>query len=80
MSGSILSYLQKYPKVSEILNNGKLFNASEYIQMSNKKFYSPFFEALRVYLSENEKSAGFIQLILDSSIFDAKEIHAELVR
>ena len=71
---------KKYQKVSEILNNGKLFNASEYIQMSNKKFYSPFFEALRVYLSENEKSAGFIQLILDASIFDAKEIHAELVR
>lgn len=70
---------KKYPKVSESLNNGKLFNASEYIQMSKKIFYSPFFEALRVYLSENEKPAGFIQMILDTSILDAKEIHAELV-
>jgi Zn-dependent peptidase ImmA (M78 family) len=71
---------KKHPKVSELLNNGKLFNASEYIRMTKKIFHSPFFKALRVYLSENEKSAGFIQLILDTSIFDAKEIHAELVR
>lgn len=70
---------KKYPKVSESLNNGKLFNASEYIQMSKEIFYSPFFEALRIYLSENEKPAGFIQMVLDTSIFDAKELHAELV-
>lgn len=70
---------KKYSKVSEILNKGKLFNASEYIQMSKKNFRSPFFEALRVYISENEKPAGFIQMVLDTSIFDAKEIHAELV-
>lgn len=70
---------KKYPKVSEILNKGILFNASEYIKMSKKIFRSPFFEALRVYISENEKPAGFIQMVLDTSIFDAKEIHAELV-
>jgi len=74
------NFNKKYPNVSETLNKGEPFNASEYIRMSKKIFYSPFFEALRVYLSENEKSAGFIQLILDTSIFDAKEIHAELVR
>jgi transcriptional regulator with XRE-family HTH domain len=70
---------KKYPKVSETLNKGKLFNASEYIQMSKEIFYSPFFEALSVYISENDKPAGFIQMVLDTSIFDAKEIHAELV-
>lgn len=71
---------KKYLNVSETLNKGEPFTASEYIQLIKKIFHSPFAEALRVYLSENEKSAGFIQLILDSSIFDAKEIHAELVR
>lgn len=71
---------KKYLNVSETLNNGKIFTASEYIQMSKKLFQSPFFEALRVYLSENEKPAGFIQVLLDTSIFDAKEIHAELVK
>jgi transcriptional regulator with XRE-family HTH domain len=71
---------KKYLNVSETLNKGEPFAASEYIQLIKNIFRSPFAEALRVYLSENEKSAGFIQLILDSSIFDAKEIHAELVR
>ena len=73
------NFNRKYLKVSEILNKGKLFNASGYIQMSKEIFYSPFFEALRVYISENEKPAGFIQMVLDTSILDAKEIHAELV-
>ena len=43
-------------------------------------FGSPFFEALRVYLSENEISGGFIQSILDCSVIDAKEIHVELTQ
>ena len=71
---------KKYLNVSETLNDGESFTASEYIQMSKKLFHSPLFEALRVYLSENEKFAGFIQVLLDTSIFDAKEIHAELVK
>ena len=62
------------------MNKGETFTASEYIQMSKKLFHSPLFEALRIYLSENEKPAGFIQVLLDTSIFDAKEIHAELVK
>ena len=71
---------KKYQNVSETLNDGESFTASEYIQMSKKLFHSPLFEALRVYLSENEKFAGFIQVLLDTSIFDAKEIHAELIK
>ena len=71
---------KKYLNVSETLNDGEAFTASEYIQMSKKLFQSRFFEALKVYLSENEKPAGFIQVLLDTSIFDAKEIHAELVK
>ena len=70
---------KKHPNVSKILNKDELFSASEYIQMSKKLFNSPFFEALKVYLSENEKPAGFIRMVLDTSIFDAKEIHADLV-
>lgn len=71
---------KKYPNVSETLNESEPFTASEYMQMSKKLFQSSFFKALRVYLFENEKPAGFIQLILDTSIFDAREIHAELVK
>ncbi|CAB1060534.1 HigA protein (antitoxin to HigB) [Olavius sp. associated proteobacterium Delta 1] len=71
---------KKYPNVSEILFDGKLCSASDYIKKSKELFGSPFFEALRVYLSENEISGGFIQSILDCSILDAKEIHAELIQ
>jgi transcriptional regulator with XRE-family HTH domain len=71
---------KRFLSVSDTMNKGEPFTASEYIQMIRKLFHSPFAEALRVYLSENEKSAGFIQLILGTSILDAKEIHAELVR
>lgn len=71
---------KQFLNVSETLNKGKLFSASQYIQMSKELFHSPFFDALRVCLSENEKPAGFIQSILDTSMLDAKEIHAELVK
>ncbi len=72
------NFNKKYPNVSEMLFDGKPCSATDYVKKTKELFGSPFFEALRVYLSENEKSAGFIQSILDCSILDAKEIHAEL--
>ncbi len=74
------NFNKNYSNVSEILFDGKLFGASDYIKKTKELFGSPFFDALRVYISENEKSGGFIQSILDCSILDAKEIHAELIQ
>lgn len=74
------NFNKKYPNVSEMLFDGNPCTAPDYIKKTKERFGSPFFEALRVYLSENEKSAGFIQSILDCSILDAKEIHAELIQ
>lgn len=54
-------------------------SVDRYIEITKTVFHSPFFDILRVYLSENEKSSGFIQSILDTSVLDAKAIHAELV-
>ncbi len=68
----------KREKISEILNKGKEFSASDYIKISEKTFKTPFFKILKKYLSEKEKSAGFIQTILATTLLDAKEIHAEL--
>jgi transcriptional regulator with XRE-family HTH domain len=68
----------KYEKISEILNNGNEYSASDYIKISEKTFKTPFFKILKKYLSEKEKSAGFIQTILATTLLDAKEIHAEL--
>jgi transcriptional regulator with XRE-family HTH domain len=71
---------KKYANVSNIINNGKPFSARQYVNMTRKLFRSPFFKSLKIYISENDKSAGFIQSVLDISILDAKEIHAELVQ
>lgn len=73
------NFNKKYPNVSEILFGEKSCNAADYIKKTKELFGSPFFEALRVFLSENDKSGGFIQSILNCSIIDAKEIHAELI-
>jgi len=74
------SFNKKFPNVSEILFGEKPPRASVYIKKTKEVFGSPFFDALRVYLSENEKSAGFIQSILQCSILDAKEIYVELTQ
>ena len=74
------NFNRKYANVSETIFGGKESTARDYIKMTRKVFGSPFFEAMRVFLSENEKSAGFVQSILDCSLIDAKEIYAELVR
>ena len=74
------NFNKNYPNVSEILFDEKPCSASAYIRKTKALFGSPFFEALRVYLSANEKSGGFIQLVLDCSILDAKGIHTELIQ
>ncbi len=71
---------KKYLNVSDTLFKGKSLNVCNYIEMTETVFNSKFFDILKMFLSENDKSAGFIQSILDTSILDAKEIHAELVK
>lgn len=71
---------KQHATVSESLNHGKPFAAAAFIAMTKKLFGSPIFDTLKIYLSENEKGPGFIQAILETSIIDSKEIHAELVK
>jgi len=71
---------KKYCNVSEILNESKPYTAKSYIKVSRKYFETPFFDILKKFLSENEKSPGFIQTILETSFLDAKEIYAELTK
>jgi len=71
---------KQYLNVSESIINKKPLSAKLYIDIVQKTFKSKFFDIMRLYLSENNKSAGFIQSILDTSFLDAKEIHAELVK
>ena len=71
---------KKNQTVSEMLNKGKEYSAADYISISEKEFKTPFFKILKKYLSENEKSFGFVQTVLSTTLLDAKEIHAELTR
>ena len=74
------NFNKKYLLVSRSLADDKPISAKLYIDITKETFHSKFFDILRRYLSENDKSAGFIQSILDTSFLDAKEIHAELVQ
>lgn len=69
-----------YLNVSNALIKKTTLNALRYIEITKKVFNSPFFDIVRIFLSENDKSAGFIQSIIDTSILDAKELHAELIK
>ncbi|MBW1848226.1 MAG: helix-turn-helix domain-containing protein [Deltaproteobacteria bacterium] len=71
---------KKYPNVSEVLNKSKPYTTVDYIKMSKECFKTPFFDVLKKFISENEKSPGFIQTILETSFLDAKEIYAELTK
>jgi len=71
---------KKYDNVSEILNESKSYTAVDYIKVSRKYFETPFFDVLKKFFSENDKSSGFIQTILETSFLDAKEIYAELTK
>lgn len=70
----------QHPRISEKLNNGKDYTAADYIEISERVFQTPFFKILRKYLSETDKSPGFIQTLLATTVMDAKEIRAELTR
>ena len=69
---------KQFNAVSQALFDNKRPTASEYISCPRKLFQSPFFEALRSYLRENKKSAGFIQTILNLPLEDAHYLYEEL--
>jgi len=68
-----------YHNVSDALGKGRQLSAQSYIALAKDIFESPFFETLKRFLSENEKSPGFIQNILQVDFVDAKGIFRELI-
>ena len=69
---------KQYNTVSQSLFKNKKPTASEYLSCPKKLFQSPFFDALRSFLKENKKSAGFIQSILNLPLADAHYLYEEL--
>jgi transcriptional regulator with XRE-family HTH domain len=68
----------RFNTVSQSLYKNKRPTASEYISCPRRYFKSPFFEALRSFLKENKKSAGFIQTTLNLPLEDAHYLYEEL--
>jgi transcriptional regulator with XRE-family HTH domain/Zn-dependent peptidase ImmA (M78 family) len=69
---------KQYMTVSQSLFKNKKPTASEYISCPKSLFESPFFDALRLFLKDNKKSAGFVQSILNLPLADAQYLYEEL--
>ena len=76
--GANTNFNKRYPLVSQILFNEDRPTAQAYIQTSSDLFDSPIFNALKSYLLEHNKSAGYVQCIFNTPLLDAKGIYAEL--
>jgi hypothetical protein len=76
--GATTNFNKGFLNVSDALGNRKKLTAKNYIDLARGEFGSPFFETLKRFLSENEKSPGFIQNILQVDFVDAKGIYKEL--
>jgi transcriptional regulator with XRE-family HTH domain len=71
-------FSKRFKTVSQILFNKKKPTPVEYISCPEKLFQSPFFDALKSFLKESKKSAGFIQNILNLPLADAQHLYEEL--
>lgn len=72
------NFNKKYKTLDQIIFDDERPDAKRYIEMCKEDFNTPFYDALKSYLVESRKSAGFVQSILDAPLIDAKGIHAEL--
>ena len=76
--GANTNFNKEHLLISEMLFDTETPEPQVYIQAADELFSSPIFEALKTYLLENKKSAGYVQSILNTPLLDAKGIHAEL--
>lgn len=82
--GAVTNFNKKYKNLSEALfgdatqDEHNKPSARDYISKAEEVFETPFFELLRNYLRQHNKSSGFIQTVLDMPLLDARSIHTEL--
>jgi len=76
--GANTNFNKKYRTIGQTVFDDEDPTAKDYILACHELFDTPFFNALKTYLIENNKTAGYVQTILDVPLLDAKGIHAEL--
>jgi len=68
---------KQFPLISEVLLKSKQPTPKVYIEVA-KQFNSPFFDGLKNYLIEHNKSASMISRVLNMPILDAQAIYEDL--
>ena len=76
--GASKNLSKEYYSVSESLFGEGTAEPSALIKFANREFDSPFFDALKAYLVESGKGAGYLQSILNIPVVDAQALRAEL--
>lgn len=64
--------------VSQIIFGAEAPTPEQYIQSCKEAFRSGFFEALTRMIGDRGTEAGYLQQIIDSSVHDARALHASL--
>ncbi|OGV55355.1 MAG: hypothetical protein A2017_16530 [Lentisphaerae bacterium GWF2_44_16] len=75
--GAVTNFNKIFPLVSVSLFGGRKPSPIEYIRESEYVFQTPFFNILRKYFRETERSSGFLENILHLSVVDAKALLEE---
>lgn len=76
--GANTNFNKRYRTIGQTIFEDEIPTAKDYIQACGELFDTPIYDVLKAYLLENNKTAGYVQSILDTPLLDAKGIHAEL--
>ena len=83
-AGAVTNFNKKYPNVYEELfeqktnKTGDIVSAVDYIANVSLKFGSNFFDILKTYIKDHNKSFSYIKTVLAVGSMDARSIHKEL--
>lgn len=72
------NFNKQFAPVNEAIFGTKTPSPSRYVASAQEFFSSSFFEILKKYLKEHNKSASFIQSILNIPLLDAQNVYKEL--
>ncbi|MDA3832455.1 MAG: hypothetical protein PF495_03575, partial [Spirochaetales bacterium] len=76
--GASSNFLKFVPLLSDLLFEAKLPSAQKYVEETSSYFGSAFWDALSVWVIENNKTSSAVQTVLNIPLSDAKEVWAYL--
>lgn len=78
-NGAVTNFNKRFHNLSDaLLGDIQKLDAREFINRTENAFETPFFELLRKYLKEQNKGPGYVQVVMDMPLLDARSIHSEL--